>query len=375
MRISPAVISALSAALCLAAQAEAGTVPRAPLRPSYAPAPDAARWTDLRRLLPAQTPPPTSDSITHKFTFNAGPGITLIPGFTQAKIGERIVGLSTPVLYHKGALFVTTTDALLIRKLISRRVLPPPPPRQRGRKMLVVIDPGHGGHDPGAIGHGLREKDINLNVGKRLKTILDANGFDVKLTRSDDTFIPLNERAAIANRSHADFFISIHSNSERSGTVTGIETYHCDRDSRFSPVARGLVAAARRKFDGLKLGLTREPTGEMSRILYGLLIEDARYQSLKLARVIQQSLVQRTAAASRGIKPGPFRVLRLTNCPAVLVETGFLSNRYEAMRLADPPYQENLAAAIARGLIKHAAAYQLPRTETPDGKEHAGKHP
>ena len=356
MRIARPTIFALLAALCLAARAGAsGLLPPTTLERRTPAPPDPDRWVSLCGLLPAATPPPARDPLAHTITFDTRPKLTLVPGFSQAKCGARTTSLSRPVIYYKGNLFINKADAPRIRKLLSpcssaRKTAP-----ARWRNALVVVDPGHGGRDPGAIAHGLREKDINLRIAKYLRPILEAHGFEVHLTRSDDRFISLEERAAITNGLAADFFISVHANAETTHTVTGIETFYCDRSSRYDPVVCGLYAADRWKLDGLKLGLAYQPTHEMLRILYGLLIEDARYQSRKLAGIIQRSMVESTGAPSRGAKPGPYRVLRLANCPAVLVETGFMSNRYEARKLADPAYRKRLAESIAHGLVTYAA--------------------
>lgn len=325
-------------------------------------APDAALWANLNGAMPSGTPPPVRDPLTRSFTFKLRQDLTLVPGFSQVKYGRQVISLGRPVIYHDGKLFVPRASIHRIRSLVAQRPERVVQSSTDGfNGLLVVLDPGHGGRDPGAMANGLREKNINLRVAKYLKPILEARKFTVRLTRSDDTFIPLEDRPAFANRINADLFISIHANSEESGTVTGIETYYCDRDARFDPIVRALEAAKRWKLDASKLGLAHEPDGEVTKILYGLLIEDARYRSRKLASAIQLSLVKHVAAESRGTKPGALRVLRHVNCPAVLVETGFMTTRYEAKKLNDPKYQKRLATGIAKGVIAYATAHLAPR--------------
>ncbi|NQT20027.1 MAG: N-acetylmuramoyl-L-alanine amidase [Planctomycetes bacterium] len=362
MRKAPLVVSALLLAGGLAVRVDAaGRVPPFLGHSNTAP-PDAAKWTQLRTVVPPGTPPPMHDPLTHSFTFELLRDLTLVPGFSQIKYGRQIVSLARPVIYYDGKLFIPKASIPRIRELLAKRPNNTQRPSSAGfDDLLVVLDAGHGGNDPGAVVNGLQEKDINLEVTMQLKAILESKKFQVKLTRSDDTFISLEGRSAIANRLNADLFISIHANSEPTGTVAGIETFYCDRDARFDPIVRGLVAAKRWKLNASKLGLAHKPDAEVTGILYGLLIEDARYRSRKLASAIQRDLTEHAAAESRGTKPGPMRVLRHVNCPAVLVETGFLTSRFESKRLADPSYQKRLARGIAKGLIAYAAAHRTPR--------------
>ena len=323
-------------------------------------APDAAVWTNVSGALPAGAPPPVRDPLTRSFTFKLGQDLTLVPGFSQAKYGRQVISLGRPVIYHDGKLFVPRASIHRIRSLVGRPERTVQPGGDGFAGIVVVVDAGHGGRDPGAMANGLQEKKINLQVAKYLKPILEAEKFTVRLTRSDDRFIDLEDRAAFASRLNADLFISIHANAEETGTVSGIETFYCDRDARFDPIVRALEAAKRWKLDASKLGLAHEPDGEITRILYGLLIEDARYRSRELATAIQSNLTEHAAAESRGTKPGPMRVLRHANCPAVLVETGFMTTRHEATRLGDPAYQKRLARGIAKGVIAYAAAHLTP---------------
>jgi len=303
------VMYGLLATLCTAAYAHTD----APPAPSashveYSSMPDPGKWVQMGGIMPSAVKT-TRDPLTASFTYGCARQLTFVPGFSVARFGSETVSLSQPVMYYDGDLFVSKEDVPIIRPMLQVRPAPrktdPPQPRAAQRKTLVVIDPGHGGRDTGAIANGLLEKDINISIARALKQLLEAKGYQVKLTRSDDRFIELDDRPDVANRCQADFLISIHANSERTGSITGIETFYCGNDSR------------------------------------------------QFAGIIQQSVADHAAVDSRGTKSGRLRVLRYANCPAVLVEVGFMSNRGEARRLADPDYQKRLAAGIANGLAKY----------------------
>lgn len=173
--------------------------------------------------------------------------------------------------------------------------------------MRIVIDPGHGGSDPGAVGpNGLKEAHVNLAIALKVAEKLRKTGVEVKLTRSSDVFIDLQPRCDIANSFGADYFVSIHCNSAGTPEAKGTETY-CY------------------KFGG---------QGEI------------------LAKAIQTELIAATGRANRGVKTANYYVLRRTNMPAVLTELAFISNPEEERLLADPAYQEKCAAAIAKAIGK-----------------------
>ena len=353
------LLMAICATLCADAQELASA-----RMPVSAPAAGTPAVVEVRSLLPVSWWQVKRDPLSQAFTYNANgsleqPGeqqLVFVPGFSIARFGSRTVMLSKPVTYRNGSIFVAREDAELIRSLTVPRT---PGPRKAvakpNRRMLIVVDPGHGGHDPGALDGTATEKASNLAISLQLKKQLEADGHTVRMTRTGDSFVELDDRVALANRIHADLFISIHANSERSGRVTGIETFHCDNDSRFDPISLGIAAAKQFSLDRLKLGLSREPTILFRTILYGLLIEDSRYRSRRLANAIQQALINETLAETRGTKPGPYRVLRQANCPAVLVEAGFMSNKVESMKLRDPAYQKKLVSGIWKGISNYIA--------------------
>lgn len=172
----------------------------------------------------------------------------------------------------------------------------------------VVIDPGHGGKDSGAVKNGYKEKELNMDISRYLIADLQAYGYEVITTRTDDSYPTLDDRAILANNVDADLFISVHNNSaEKKTEIKGIETY-------YSPGA-----------------------------------EDSK----KFADLVHRNLIQSTGATDRKVKSRKFLVIRKTNMPAVLLELGFMTNKEEVAQLADPNYQKILSQAIARSVDEY----------------------
>jgi N-acetylmuramoyl-L-alanine amidase len=185
------------------------------------------------------------------------------------------------------------------------------PPRTDNGQILVVLDPGHGGNDPGAVGiGGLDEVDIVDPVANRVAELLEANGVSAVLTRTEDIEVDLPPRVDLANRLDANLFVSIHANaiSLSRPDVNGIETYYYS-------------------------------SGE------------------QLAETIHDSLIDATGGPDRGVRTARFYVLRNTDMPAVLIEVGFVTGDDDARRLSNPEYRETLAQAIARGILQYVQRY------------------
>ncbi len=199
----------------------------------------------------------------------------------------------------------------------------------------VVIDPGHGGKDDGARGNGLREKDLNLDLALRVEKLLGSFNFPTVLTRRDDTFLSLSERAAIANKIDNAIFLSIHFNHSTDSSATGVETFYAT--AKVPPESAWTW-----------IGFFSKPepppsdTGE------------------DLAGYIQASLVTRTDAANRGIKARELYVVRHTRCPAVLVEGGFINNPLDARLISNTEYRDRLAKAIAEGVMTYQKSRPRP---------------
>ena len=225
--------------------------------------------------------------------------------------------------------------------------LPASPPAPLLPSRRIVIDAGHGGKDPGAIGpSGLQEKDIVLSMALLLADEVKSKlGWEVVLTRTDDTFIPLEERTAIANKVGADLFVSLHVNASANAAAHGIETYYLN----FSKNEKAAAVAAREN------GTTLRAVSDLEQILFDLMAHSKIQESSRLASDIQNALITGITkefgeVKNLGVKQGPFYVLLGANMPSVLVEAAFLSNPAEETRLATRQYQKETTRAIIDGL-------------------------
>jgi len=216
----------------------------------------------------------------------------------------------------------------------------------------AVVDPGHGGEKDGAVSpRGDKEKDLTLQIARRVKRRLERLGGRVLLTRSGDTRVPLANRAAVANAVRADLFLSIHLNSmptEASRrSSSGVETYFLSADASD---AGAEASAARENADRLAGEPQADKDDPVAAILEDLEAADALAGSSRLAHALHEKLVAALAAENRGVKQAPFYVLAGARMPAVLLEVGFISNEAEAARLRTPAHQEKIAAAVADGV-------------------------
>ncbi len=255
---------------------------------------------------------------------------------------------------------------------------PTPDFRAPAEIRTIVIDPGHGGADEGARGpEGTLEKDVTLSVARRLRTLLERRlGVRIILTRTGDTVVALDRRAAVANNDRADLFISLHANSALRDVVTGAEVYYlsideygqearelADRDGRYLPVSGGGV----REIDMIPWEMAQ-----------------ARYltPSADLAAFVGDELRLRVPLSPRPIQQAPFRVLVGANMPAILVEMGFISNPEQERQMTQPGFQTLVAEAIVAGVIRFrdhlATGPYAPAAETPvdgDARAPAGGDP
>lgn len=219
----------------------------------------------------------------------------------------------------------------------------------------VVIDPGHGGHDTGAIGPtGLKEKDVNLKIAKELKSQIEQNGSKigitrVHLTRNDDRFIPLEERTAIAKKLNADLFVSIHCNAAKNSNAYGIETYILS----FTKDPDSLAVAAREN------ATTTRGLSELKDIIEKYILSSKIEESKRLATHVQTSVVSNISSNyktvnDKGVKKAPFIVLIGADIPSILVESSFISNPREEKRLRSPRYVSEIAEGIYAGLKRYS---------------------
>jgi N-acetylmuramoyl-L-alanine amidase len=214
----------------------------------------------------------------------------------------------------------------------------------------IVIDPGHGGHDTGTIGPtGLPEKDVVLDVALRLRRLLERKiGCDVVMTRDDDTFIPLEERTAIANQKGADLFISIHANASRDPSARGVETYYLN----FTSNPDALEVAAREN------ATSQESVHQLQDIIKKIALTEKIEESHEFARQVQREVEQRVAMTGgeqrdRGVKKAPFVVLIGANMPSILAEISFLSNPRDERLLKRQEYRQKIAEALYNGILRY----------------------
>jgi len=220
---------------------------------------------------------------------------------------------------------------------------------------VIVIDPGHGGVDPGAVGRrGLYEKDANLSIAKYLrKLILDSLDIKVIMTRDKDKYISLKTRTNIANRNSADLFISIHCNaSSKKSKMRGFETYFLSEARTNEARAVAMRENASLKFDGI------EPTDVVSNILIDLAQTAYLEESNRFAEYIQESAEKHLSIPSRGVKQAGFYVLRGAFMPAVLVECAFISHPEEEKLLKQKSFRKKLAQCIFRGIKNYIIDYE-----------------
>lgn len=240
--------------------------------------------------------------------------------------------------------------------------MPPPAPpastqkgdyslaRQLGMRIArVVIDPGHGGHDPGAQANGVTEAELVLDVALRLEKLLaQVPGVEVVLTRRTNEYVPLEERTAIANREDADLFLSIHANAHRKATVRGVETYFLS----FAQNEEAEAVAARENAS------SSQTMGTLPAVVKAIWMNNKLTESRELANLLQTSLVRKLRTQSAGVKDlgvkqAPFVVLIGAEMPSVLTEIAFLTNRPESSLLRTSAYRQQIALALRDGVVRY----------------------
>lgn len=276
--------------------------------------------------------------------------------------------LANPVIFTNSSVYVPTA---FVRNNLGyifktapeeRPVKAAPEARPAGRYLIkkVIIDPGHGGKDPGAIGRRLkiREKDLALAVSKKLRAILEKRDITVEMTRNRDVFISLPERVRMANSSNADLFISVHINASRSRMMSGFECYYLSDAADDN--ARAIEAFEN---SSLKLdeGTLLEHSRGLDKTLWDIKLTENRRESAELAGDICNSVETSLAARNKGVKTARFYVLKYTRIPAVLIEVGYLSNKFEELKLKDEGYINRITDVIAKGILAYKNKYE--RTE------------
>ncbi len=250
-----------------------------------------------------------------------------------------------------------TDTKKMARSAVSQAPKPPAPPKaparpESERPIVVVIDPGHGGKDPGAVSKGgtLKEKDVTLRVAKAMKRRLERRYRNLRavLTRDGDRYLGLGERTAVANALNADLFVSVHCNSHNDPECSGAEIYYLSRASS----ARAMQVAAREN------DIPTEQMNDVQATLLDLIVTSKKEQSERLADLIHDAVARNLGTGAhgsrdRGVRRAPFYVLSGAKMPSVLVECAFISNRREARRLKSRRYINRLADALSQGIASY----------------------
>jgi len=250
--------------------------------------------------------------------------------------GQRVY-LGSPIAAHQGALHISEIDyARTLKPLLFPHQFDPKP-----KLYHIVIDAGHGGKDSGAQNRELKlqEKHLALDLARRIQTKLASYGYKVTLTRERDEYIPLEERAAIANRLNADLFISVHFNAVDSDKVDGIETFVMTPIGHPSTSTNKITSGARRGYAG----------------------NQAETWSLLAGYHVQRGMVEQTNGDDRGLKRARFAVLRGLDGPGILIEGGFITHPIEGRNIGSAAYREKIANGVLRGVLEYQKALNRAR--------------
>ncbi len=238
----------------------------------------------------------------------------------------------------------------------SSPTIPKPQAPIQHRIRRIVVDAGHGGKDPGAqSSSGLNEKRLVLDVARKIRDELRRQGIEVIMTRDSDVFIPLPGRADVANRSGADLFVSIHANASKTRTLRGFEIY------TLSEATDDFALALERSENSVIRFESDQPkilNNQLKTILWDLKETANRAESLKLAQFVSSAVDKRVEISAKRVKSANFYVLKWTECPSVLVEIGYITNRYDLRRLQNPTYKREMAQAIALGILGYKQQFE-----------------
>ena len=298
------------------------------------------------------------------------PSLTIVP-LSSSAVSKLKFG-PLPQVPPKPALARTTAPATVVPATVTpapAAVTSAPPAanldgkfslaRQLGLGVArVVIDAGHGGHDPGAQGNGVNESELTLDVATRLSKLLQKQpGVEVVMTRDTDVFVPLEERTAIANREGADLFLSIHANASRNPRAQGVETYFLNFASNSDA-----EAVAARENSGSARAMHSLPD-----IVKAIALNNKLDESRDFADIVQRSMVKRLSTRNKqlrdlGVKQAPFVVLIGASMPSVLAEISFVTHRQEGQLLKSTAYRQQIAEALFDAVVRYQESLKRPRT-------------
>ncbi|MFA5150085.1 MAG: N-acetylmuramoyl-L-alanine amidase [Candidatus Omnitrophota bacterium] len=282
--------------------------------------------------------------------------VNLRAGDNLALVDQRAMLFDYPVDIHDGTVVVPVKFKEQVIDVLFRDAgIPSRRPADFPISAVikkVVVDAGHGGKDPGAIGRtGLKEKDVNLDIARRLALLLRSQGVEVVMTRNSDKYIPLDGRVRISNNSKADLFVSIHSNANRAKSMNGFEVYYVALSRND---AKRAVFSARNAHLNLDNAVFASNSLELKAMLWDMLYAYDRAESIQLARSICRSVDNNLNIRVIGVKDARYEVLRGARIPAVLVEAGFLSNYNEERMLKSSYYRQKMAESIMDGIRDYA---------------------
>ncbi|MBI4844919.1 MAG: N-acetylmuramoyl-L-alanine amidase [Candidatus Omnitrophica bacterium] len=283
--------------------------------------------------------------------------IKMYPGSAVTLYNNQVYQLDAAVQIYDGAIMVPASFTKIFFKEKKTVSLPVEKKEELFSIKKVVIDAGHGGKDPGAVGKGdVLEKEINLDIAKRLKEELEAEGIQVILTRDTDIFHPLEKRPEIANSAGADFFISIHSNASKSSSASGFEAYYLSTNYDDFSKAVQLRENAAISFEK---NTDYQYSTNLNATLWDMILNENRIESVEMANAIAKSLQRMLKLQTRYVRGAMFYVLKGARMPAVLLEVGYLSNPTEASRLNNAYYRQMLAESIASGIAQYKKEFEM----------------
>ena len=306
------------------------------------------------------------DSFTRTAAINKGSSHIIVRAEGEkALINAELVKVDKPAILSGNILlvplsFVKNSMAPMIGYVPAARIPAEVEGLKKFRIKTIILDPGHGGNDPGAIGRRshVKEKVLTLQMARKLKSILEDAGINIIMTRDSDVFIPLPKRAEVANKSGADLFVSVHINASRARSLRGFECYYLSNATDDN--ARALEA-----FENSSLrmddGASAEHSRPLDKTLWDMALTENRLESSELAGYICDAINESLAMGNRGVRTARFYVLKHTTIPAVLVESGYISNKYEESRLKDPEFLNRIAESVAQGILRYKREYE--RTE------------
>ncbi len=322
------------------------TVPRGP---------GAGQETTLESLCGKYAMACAWDGVTQTITMeHNGRRIQALVGSNIVMVGSTKLAVSAPLKRRQGVVIVPPDFERLV---FPTEAVPFAGGRAFHGLGKIVVDAGHGGKDPGAIGFGgLKEKDINLDIAVRIARNLRDAGIDVVMTRDKDEFITLPDRTIAASQPGVDLFVSVHSNATKSRRVQGFDVYASGPLNTEDKVEPQRVQNGKKLCGQLKM---RQDLAELKEIVIGMAYTQKLKTTPYLAEAVARGLAQELRQGEHASKMARYFVLRNTLVPAILIEVGFITNPHEAAQLKDGAYRQKIADAVTKGLTRcmHAQGF------------------